>query len=68
MMDADFKISVQGSIWLFEPVTETAKEFTSNELSVQGWQWMGKAFGVDARIGNNLVSSLEEEGFILEIQ
>jgi hypothetical protein len=66
-MDVDFKVSVQGSIWLFEPVTETAKNFTSTDLQVEGWQWMGKAFGVDARIGNDLVSSLEDEGFVLEI-
>jgi hypothetical protein len=66
-MDTDFKVSVQGSIWLFEPVTETAKNFTGTDLDVQGWQWMGKAFGVDARIGNDLVSSLEDEGFVLEI-
>lgn len=66
-MDSDFKVRVEGSIWLFEPVTETAKNFTATDLDVQGWQWMGNAFGVDARIANDLVSSLEDEGFVLEI-
>ena len=67
-MDTDFKVRVEGSIWLFEPLTEIAKNFTGTDLDVQGWQWMGNAFGVDARIANNLVTALEEEGFVLEIQ
>lgn len=66
-MDTDFKVRVEGSIWLFEPLTEAAKEFTSN-LGLEGWRWMGNSFGIDARPANNLVTALEEEGFVLEIQ
>lgn len=64
----DFKVTTQGSIWLFEPLTERAKNFTGTDLQVEGWQWIGPAFGVDARIANNLVSSLEDEGFVLELE
>jgi len=68
-MDADFIVNTAGgSVWTFEPVTETAKNFTGTDLDVQDWQWLGKAFGVDARIANELVSSLEDEGFVLEIR
>lgn len=66
MDESDFLIRTQGSVWTFEPVTETAKEFVAT-LPLEGWQWLGKAFGVDARIANQLVDDLESEGFVLEI-
>ena len=66
-METDFKVTTHGSVWLFEPLTQIAKNFTGTDLDVQGWQWMGPAFGVDARLANDLVSALEDEGFILEI-
>ena len=67
-METDFKVTTHGSVWTFEPVTVAAKNFTATDLQVEGWQWMGPAFGVDARIADNLVSALEDEGFVLELQ
>lgn len=69
MDEIDFIVNTAGfSVWLFEPVTETAKNFTGTDLNVEGWQWLGNAFGVDARLANDLVSALEDEGFNLEIK
>lgn len=65
-MDNDFIIVSQGSVWTFEPVTEAAKAFVA-ELPLEGWQWMGKAFVLDARIADQLANDLESEGFVLEI-
>jgi hypothetical protein len=67
-METDFIVETHGSIWLFEPVTESAKNFTGTDLDVQSWQWMGPKFGVDARLANDLVSALEDEGFTLEVK
>lgn len=65
----DFIITTTGgSIWLFEPVTESAKNFTGTDLQVESWQWLGKAFGVDARIAGQLIESLEDEKFVLKMQ
>lgn len=65
MDDADFVVTRHGSIWTFEPVTQIAKHFTGTDLDVQSWQWLGTAFGVEARIAQDVVSALEDEGFIL---
>ena len=59
----DFQIRLHGTIWTFEPQTEDAKAFVRNELEVQGWQWLGPAFGVDHRLANDLIAALEDEGF-----
>ena len=67
-METDFIVETHGSIWLFEPVTEIAKNFTGTDLDVQSWQWLGPKFGVDARLANDLVSALEDEGFTLELR
>lgn len=62
----DFRVQSHGSVWTFEPLTEAAKAFTATDLDVQGWQWLGNAFGVDQRVANDLAMALEEEGFVLE--
>lgn len=68
MDDANFIVTTHGSVWTFEPVTQIAKNFTGTDLDVQSWQWMGNAFGVDARIAQDLLSSLEDEGFVMKLQ
>jgi len=68
-MDPDFIVeTTHGSLWTFQPMTETAKNFSRIDLGIEGWQWLGPKFGIDARFGNDLVSSLEEEGFTLELK
>lgn len=62
----DFIVRPQGSVWTFEPASKAAKEFTATDLDVQGWQWLGPAFGVDHRLANDLFAALEDEGFVLE--
>ena len=65
--EADFVVRPHGTVWTFEPNTETAKEFTQNDLDVQSWQWLGPAFGVDKSLVNDLIAALEVEGFTLEM-
>lgn len=68
MNDIDFIVRPHGTIWLFEPVTERAKEYTFAVLDVQDWQWDGPAFGVDHRVANDLVIALEEEGWVVTVE
>ena len=63
----DFVVRPHGTAWTFEPKTDTAKGFVRTDLEVQGWQWLGPAFGVDHRLATDLVASLEGEGFVLEM-
>lgn len=68
-METDFIVETfHGSVWTFEPVTQRAKNFTGTDLDVQDWQWMGPKFGVDHRVANNLLSALEDEGFVMEVR
>ena len=63
----DFRVTKQGTVWSFEPLTDAAKEFTAT-LGLEGWQWLGNTFNLDARLANNLLFGLvEEEGFEIEL-
>lgn len=63
----DFVVRPHESVWTFEPTTESAKSFVRTDLDVQGWQWLGPAFGVDYRLANDLIAALEAEGFVIEM-
>ena len=65
--EADFMVRPHGTVWTFEPQTEGATRFVHTDLDVQGWQWLGPAFGVDHRVANDLIAALEGEGFVLEM-
>ena len=65
--EADFVVRPHGTVWTFEPQTESAKSFVRTDLEVQGWQWLGPAFGVEQRLATDLVAALEGEGFVLEM-
>ena len=62
----DFVVRPHGTVWTFEPRTESANRFVRTDLDVQGWQWLGQSFGVDHRLANDLIAALESEGFVLE--
>jgi len=62
----DFVVRPHGSIWTFEAMTESGKRFVRTDLDVQGWQWIGPAFGVDYRLANDLIAALEAEEFVIE--
>lgn len=63
----DFVVRPHGTVWTFEPKTDTAKGFVRTDLEVQGWQWFGPAFGVDHRLATDLITALEGEGFSIEM-
>ncbi len=63
----DFVVRSHGTIWTFEPNTDSAKSFVHPDLEVHGWQWLGQSFGVDYRLANDLIAALEGEGFVLEM-
>lgn len=64
--EIDFRVQSHGTIWLFEPLTDRAKDYATTVMDVQDWQWLGPAFGVDHRLALDLVTNLEEEGFVVE--
>ncbi len=59
----DFLIEDQGSIVLFQPMSDAAKEWFSENVQSEGWQWMGPRLAVDHRPAQHLLEGIEAEGF-----
>jgi hypothetical protein len=64
-MTIDFRISDQGSVVGFTPMTAAAREFFENEVSFESWQVMGLTVWADHRAAFDLMHVLEQEGFAL---
>lgn len=59
----DFTIRDEGSVWVFQPKTEIARNKVP-ELGLEPYQrWAGGAFVLDHRPAQQLVEALEDEGF-----
>lgn len=65
-MKTDFRMEDRGTVFMFTPLSEAAKDFVRDELEVEGWQWLGDSFGVDHRTANSLYELLSETGFSIE--
>lgn len=63
----DFIVRDEGTVVIFQPQNERAKNFTGTDLDIQPWQrWANDAFVVQHSIVDALISSLQDEGFIVE--
>jgi hypothetical protein len=63
MQQPDFRITYHGTITLLEPLTDACREWITENVSVEGWQWFGRALAVEPRYLNYLVEVLQDEGF-----
>lgn len=64
---SDFIVRNEGSVVVFQPRNTRAKNFTDTDLNIQPWQrWANNAFVVQHSIVDALISSLQDEGFIVE--
>jgi len=59
---ADVVVDDQGTIWMFWPVTEAAKQWVAENVQLESWQWMGERFGVDHRPARQLLQGMVEAG------
>lgn len=66
MPSADFQVMDHGTVVSFIPLSQFAKEFVRDFIRPEPWQMMGNALVVDHRPAQNLMESLEEEGFTFE--
>jgi hypothetical protein len=61
-MEADIILENHGSIWLFRPSTESARQWLEENTQSDA-QWFGGALVVEPRYVDPLVEGLQENGF-----
>jgi len=64
-IEPDVRIDDQGTLVMFEPISQAAKDWFSEHVQSESWQWMGTRLGVDHRMAQNLVDGIEGAGFTI---
>lgn len=65
---SDFRITYHGTVTLLYPLTPACREWITENVAVEDWQWFGSAaagegFAVEPRYVDTLVTALVTEGF-----
>jgi hypothetical protein len=68
MVTADFSVSNNGSVWIVTPQSEAFKTFLEENVSLEGWQRIGKGFAMDHRVAAGFVEQMvSSEGFTVSV-
>lgn len=62
---ADVDVSNHGTIFLFEPLTDTAQEWIEANIAGET-QWFGNALAVEHRFAADLAAGMAKDGLRLE--
>lgn len=60
------KIENTGSFVLVTPETVADSAWIDENVVTEGWMWMGKSLAVDARMIDNLVSGMLDDGLKID--
>lgn len=62
----DVLVANEGSVFVFCPLTPTAKEWLDENAQSEPWQWFGNALVVEHRFAWGLAASLKDAGLVLQ--
>ena len=66
VQDPDINVVCQGNVYQFFIVSQDAMEWVEGNLSLEGWQWMGKgSFCVDKHYVDEIVVGLTNDGLVV---
>ena len=58
-IDKHFDIFDGGSVVLITPISEEAREWVSENVSLEPWQWLGGGFSCEPRMVEGLLEGFE---------
>lgn len=62
----DVRVSNQGTVWVFTPITPEGQDWVDQHLELQGWQWLGgESFAVDHRPAESIVHGMRGDGLVV---
>jgi hypothetical protein len=63
---ADFNVDSFGSIVGITPMNAAAREWIAENVSSEGWQWLGATLNIDTRYAEDLINGISEAGFTVK--
>jgi hypothetical protein len=64
---ADVLVCDGGTLWLFHPLSERAKEWVREHIAADPWQWLGRQLVVERRFAPDLIEAMREVGLIVRV-
>lgn len=60
---ADVRVWNRGaSVVMVEPVSDEAKAWVSENVGLEGWQYLGNSFAVEPRYVDDLIAGMQGDG------
>lgn len=66
MPTPDVTVTNEGSVFLVTPYTQDARDWISENVHTEGWQWMGQSLAIEHRFVSDLVDGMLDAG--LDVQ
>lgn len=54
-------------MYLIRPITEIAKQWVRDNVNLEPWQWLGRAFAVDHHYVGDLVEGMMGSGLAVDV-
>lgn len=64
-MTPDIQVENGGTLFLFRPLTDKAKQWLDENVQAESWQWYGPALVVDHRYAVELALGAQKDGLKL---
>jgi hypothetical protein len=64
---SDVTVSGDGTVYLFHPESRAALVWLDDNVHLEGWQWLGRAFAVEHRFVAPLVEGMLADGLRVEV-
>jgi hypothetical protein len=64
--EVDVRIENHGSIFMFQLLSEEAREWVAEFVASEDWQWFGDGLCVEPRMARDLVDGMIADGLTVE--
>lgn len=63
----DVIVVYDGSLVMFEPLTDEGSRWFADHVEAESWQWLGGRLGVEYRYANPILAGLKVAGLNVEV-
>jgi len=57
----NFMVTDEGTVVFITPVSDVARQWVDENLSIEPWMWMGSGFGIEHRYADDILMAINEE-------
>ena len=57
----NFTVSDEGTVVFITPVSDVARQWVDENLSIEPWMWMGSGFAIEHRYADDILEAMNEE-------